>query len=1577
MAIFGKKKDKGNAGDSAQPQQQQQQQQPSQSQQQQPSQPQHPQGGPGGMGGPGGAGMPGGSGIAGNPNMSALVNNLSQPGPGGGSAGPPSILMNGPGLPQQNGMNDSMSPSSMANGLPGGVLPGQSMLPTHSHLQQGPSSQIAGQQLLQNVPMTSRPSDGLPMSSGANGMSGPSQQHPAYPSHLQGQGSQMSQTNGMPGQHQLASHSHLQSQSGSLPAQQAQQTGPGEQQRSQTRAPNVVFPWSQRPLTLLPPRFLDERQQAPPGALSPSPFPRYGLAVNATASANGEVYLFGGLVRDMVKNDLYTLRVDRLASSLGSASAVANAASNGISAELVQTTGEIPPPRVGHATVLVSNVLILWGGDTKVRADDVHDAGLYLLNLNTREWTRVKAGTELTASASSSTTASLANPVSPGGTPAGPCGRYGHTVSIIASKLYVFGGLVDGAFLNDFWCFDLNSLKSTPTWELVRPANDVVPPRRTSHVSVTYKDCIYIFGGTDGQYHYNDTWCYSVTRNEWTELSCIGYIPVPREGHSACLVDDVMYVFGGRGVDGKELGDLASFKITNKRWYMFANMGPSPSGRSGHALICYQNRVVVLGGENLSGTKGDDPSMLYVLDTGKIKYPTDPNKGGAASSANATPSSSTIANRSKQSDSVSGQISGAPGPDTRSKSPEQPRATGALTNGSTGPIATQQNMAIAAQGRQLPNNLVNMITGPAVPSPQQQQASLASPGSIMSPPSQSTGLPGGAGAAGSPTSVASGSQQQHGLSGAYGKMGMGPQQAGRVGPGANQAQQYGQNVNNVRMEEAAASRSMSPTQRTIQEQRIAALHVSASGPNASTPAGVALQQQQQRAVSPPNGMVQQSGYRAGQPIGPASQRSLENLRGQAASPTNRLGQSQQQQLQRGINGALVGQQPSQAGVLGDPYSDNSSVPQPYVLDDPNGLQSNGAVSQPGYMGSSLNGGSQMNGPGNLTGFGGMSPQQGQGAISPPSQQGGYRPPVGLADNSRLQGTSLANRAGQPPLQQQQQQQPRGMNGSGTGALSDPYGDNSSGPRPYVTDNINSLQSNGSLPGLSYLDSPTNGAAASSNANSELAALRKRDAWMKVALAAAYQKGFVIPSDLAPGSKGSDAASSASSEELAAIEAMSGQLGGDGGDKDKIVKALLALKTQLARAQSTIADNARRESERVAEIERMRSAAIQEASFFRAKVQAYEVNDINQASRLERDRSSSLEKQLASAVSEQADLERRIASVTEQAKLEQHLRISAEERLAEAAKRAIAAEAAQMKAYDELSAAQKRSLAAESSLRDHQSQVNSLRSNVARYQSDYEASRSELTEVNSTIDGHMNALTQVRSALDAATARANEHERLYQTHRDLADQNQSQILTLRGELEAKTSEISLLKTRVTELQSMVDRTRAEADSHRTAANGALAKILTLHQEQSARKDQMTRSDAAVPRHVQDKMRVLEEEAENLRELHSQSRLAADAGSSTINEIRERNLALEKQYSSLRIELDSLKTQLTTALQEASQMRDEANAKESEAYEARRTAEALKVKLGVLRQHANEAGVRLPTDDVKGSFGGSDGFSPSLT
>lgn len=131
--------------------------------------------------------------------------------------------------------------------------------------------------------------------------------------------------------------------------------------------PRQAYPWSARRLLLPPPVTLPKPGVVPPSSPSPSPFPRYGHALPATATQTGELFLFGGLVRESARNDLYSF------------------STRDLSATLLQTAGEIPSPRVGHASALVSNVLIVWGGDTKTDAkskpSDKQDDGLYLLNL--------------------------------------------------------------------------------------------------------------------------------------------------------------------------------------------------------------------------------------------------------------------------------------------------------------------------------------------------------------------------------------------------------------------------------------------------------------------------------------------------------------------------------------------------------------------------------------------------------------------------------------------------------------------------------------------------------------------------------------------------------------------------------------------------------------------------------------------------------------------------------------------------------------------------------------------------------------------------------------------------------------------------------------------------------------------------------------------------------------------------------------------------------------------------------------------------------------------------------------------
>lgn len=111
-----------------------------------------------------------------------------------------------------------------------------------------------------------------------------------------------------------------------------------------------LYPWSQRQLTFT-------NAQA-------NPFPRYGAAVNSIASKEGDIYLMGGLINgESVRGDLWMVE-----------------GGGQMSCYPITTVAEGPGPRVGHASLLVGNAFIVFGGDTQQEDNEVLDDTLYLLN---------------------------------------------------------------------------------------------------------------------------------------------------------------------------------------------------------------------------------------------------------------------------------------------------------------------------------------------------------------------------------------------------------------------------------------------------------------------------------------------------------------------------------------------------------------------------------------------------------------------------------------------------------------------------------------------------------------------------------------------------------------------------------------------------------------------------------------------------------------------------------------------------------------------------------------------------------------------------------------------------------------------------------------------------------------------------------------------------------------------------------------------------------------------------------------------------------------------------------------------
>ncbi|KAG5356048.1 Tip elongation aberrant protein 1 [Yarrowia sp. B02] len=402
-------------------------------------------------------------------------------------------------------------------------------------------------------------------------------------------------------------------QQGKFAAANAASPGPGHAAQGAVASPggSPNHPWTKVPIT------------------NASPFPRYGHASNYVAARDGEIFVMGGLKGADVFGDLWVIETDSMAGFL------------------LETEG-CPSPRVGHAALTLGNAFIVFGGDTKVTDTDTPDDNLYLLNTSTLKWT-------------------VANPKG-----SRPAGRYGHSLSTVGSKLFVFGGQLDDYFFDDLVCFDLTKLRSPECrWTTIEPADGVSPPPRTNHTVVTYQDKLYMYGGTDGQLWYSDTWCFDPVTSLWTQLNCSGFIPTPSEGHAATVVNDIMYVFGGRSSKGDDLGVLSALKLSSKRWFTFENMGQAPAPRSGHSMTAYSNhKVLVMGGES----HDQDDTHVYVLDTSRIKYPPKANPAADGDTSVQSISSLSSQNAPPVHSGHSGLQSGRQSPQTGYGHPPAPGA---------------------------------------------------------------------------------------------------------------------------------------------------------------------------------------------------------------------------------------------------------------------------------------------------------------------------------------------------------------------------------------------------------------------------------------------------------------------------------------------------------------------------------------------------------------------------------------------------------------------------------------------------------------------------------------------------------------------------------------------------------------------------------------------------------------------------------------------------------------------------------------------------------------------------------------
>ncbi|XP_020915170.1 tip elongation aberrant protein 1 [Exaiptasia diaphana] len=187
--------------------------------------------------------------------------------------------------------------------------------------------------------------------------------------------------------------------------------------------------------------------------------------------------------------------------------------------------------------------------------------------------------------------------------------------------IFVYGGSKNNFFFSDVHKLDTK----TWTWSLSQTVGKA--PTRAYHSCNLFFGELWVFGGVypnpDPQPFFcsNDMYVMSLEAKNWYTLFFSSLKPLPRSGHTACLVDDRLVMFGGWDAPTC-FNDLFFFDLTIMEYTQPSTTGTHPSPRSWHTAVTLPGKLFLIhGGYNGIKTLSDCFLFFFSLTWTGIKTP--------------------------------------------------------------------------------------------------------------------------------------------------------------------------------------------------------------------------------------------------------------------------------------------------------------------------------------------------------------------------------------------------------------------------------------------------------------------------------------------------------------------------------------------------------------------------------------------------------------------------------------------------------------------------------------------------------------------------------------------------------------------------------------------------------------------------------------------------------------------------------------------------------------------------------------------------------------------------------------------
>lgn len=187
--------------------------------------------------------------------------------------------------------------------------------------------------------------------------------------------------------------------------------------------------------------------------------------------------------------------------------------------------------------------------------------------------------------------------------------RVNHAAVAVGDKIYSFGGYCTGDDYKRKRPMDVHVLQTVNyRWSVLKTPDPSsvqyyeIPYQRYGHTAVVLNDLVYVWGGRNDDTACNVLFCFDTNSLLWTKPKVFGKIPAARDGHSACVINNSMYIFGGYEEHTDQFSqDVHKLDLKSMEWSYVRTKGEPPSYRDFHSATAINNYMYIFGGRGNTG----------------------------------------------------------------------------------------------------------------------------------------------------------------------------------------------------------------------------------------------------------------------------------------------------------------------------------------------------------------------------------------------------------------------------------------------------------------------------------------------------------------------------------------------------------------------------------------------------------------------------------------------------------------------------------------------------------------------------------------------------------------------------------------------------------------------------------------------------------------------------------------------------------------------------------------------------------------------------------------------------------------